>query len=274
MANASTSKQMDSGWVAGLVAYLFVSTLLAGGVVYTLWLLQFPAPLPGALQTAPMADWYFLWFHVGAINQDVQMFLLAICMGAFGSSVYAMKSIADYKGDGKLTQSWLTFYLVQPPEGAGVAVLLYLALRGGFMAGTSGGGSTNLFSICAMSALAGAFSDTAFAKLSEVFDALFKPKDDRGGRLSGGLEIDTESPLPDGTHGTAYRKDIQAKNGVAPLTWTVTPALPAGLTLDGATGTIAGTPTAVSPKSDYTFKVTDSSTPAASVSKVLSLTVN
>jgi hypothetical protein len=49
--------------------------------------------------------------------------------------------------------------------------------------------------------------------------------------------------------------------------------LPADLSFDAATGTISGTPTAASAKTSYTFKVTDSSTPPASASKVLTLTV-
>jgi hypothetical protein len=72
-----------------------------------------------------------------SISGDVQLLLLALTMGAFGSAVYALKSLADYRGDNKLFTSWITLYIVQPFEGAGIAVLLYLVLRAGFL-GTSG----------------------------------------------------------------------------------------------------------------------------------------
>jgi hypothetical protein len=208
------------------------------------------------------------------------MLLLAIFMGAFGSSINAMKSLADYKGNEQLTQPWLTFYIVQPPEGSGIAVLLYFVLRGGLMAGMGGAtNSTTLFSICAIAGLAGAFSDTAFAKLEDVFEALFKANatDTRSGKLgqsAGSLQITTTS-LPDGVHGQPYAPvQLAVLNGVAPLNWTVAPVLPAGLTLDALTGTIAGTPNAASATASYTFKVTDSSTPPASTSAVLTLTVS
>jgi hypothetical protein len=200
------------------------------------------------------------------------MLLLVILMGAFGSAVYALKSLADYKGEGKLEHSWLTFYLVQPVEGSGIALLLYLVIRGGFLTGV--GSNANTFGMCAIAGLAGAFSDTAFAKLKEVFETLFKPTDTRSGKLTNGLEIDTAS-LSAGVHGQAYGPvKLSAKNGTAPLTWSVTPALPAGLSLDPATGTISGTPTAASPQTSYTFGVADSSASPATASKALTLTIS
>jgi hypothetical protein len=202
------------------------------------------------------------------------LLLLAIFMGAFGSSVNAMKSLADYKGNEQLTESWLTFYFIQPPEGAGIAVLLYFVLRGGLMAGSTTTSGTTLFSVCAIAGLSGAFSDTAFAKLNEVFDALFKPNNGRSGQLGSSLQITTAS-LADGVHGQVYTPvQLAVQNGTAPLSWTVTPALPAGLSLDPVTGTISGTPTAASAKTTYTFKVTDSSTPPASTTTKLMLTVS
>jgi len=59
------------------------------------------------------------------------------------------------------------------------------------------------------------------------------------------LKITTTS-LPDGKMNQAYTATLAASGGTAPYTWSVTPALPAGLTLDPVTGMISGTPTAVS----------------------------
>jgi len=118
--------------------------------------------------------------------------------------------------------------------------------------------------------LAGAFSDTAFMKLREVFQALFNPKDDRSGKL--GLAISTTG-LMAGTAGAAYHQVLQVTGGTAPLKWSVSPALPSGLTLDVANGTIGGTPASVSPKASYKFTVTDSGTPASSASADLALEI-
>ena len=68
---------------------------------------------------------------------------------------------------------------------------------------------------------------------------------------------------------------LQATGGIAPYTWAVTTGnLPAGLTLNGATGAISGTPTA-SGTANFTVTVTDSETPTAKTATAnLSIVVN
>ena len=63
--------------------------------------------------------------------------------------------------------------------------------------------------------------------------------------------------LPRGTVGKAYSRVITAAKGTAPYSYAVTAgALPDGLTLDGATGTIGGKPTAAG-SFDFTVTATD-----------------
>jgi large repetitive protein len=65
------------------------------------------------------------------------------------------------------------------------------------------------------------------------------------------------SRLAGGTVGTPYNAAISATGGAAPFTFAVVAgSLPAGLTLDAATGTISGTPTTASP-SLFTIRATD-----------------
>jgi hypothetical protein len=78
--------------------------------------------------------------------------------------------------------------------------------------------------------------------------------------------------LPDGAVQTPYQTKLEATAGTAPLKWSVTPALPAGLTLDAVTGIISGTPTA-SARTPITITVTDSATPPASTSTNLTLEI-
>lgn len=67
----------------------------------------------------------------------------------------------------------------------------------------------------------------------------------------------TPATLPNGTVGMAYSQTLGATGGTGSFTFSVTAgALPAGLTLNAATGTLAGTPTTVA-TSNFTVAATD-----------------
>jgi hypothetical protein len=237
----------------------------------------------GDAKTDLIYSWTWLGLGPAEITGDARLLLLVLLMGAFGSSVYSLKSLGDYRGDNKLKRSWALFYIVQPFEGSGIAVLMYLVVRGGFLSGTTT--DVNVFGTCAIAGLAGAFSDTAFMKLNEVFNTLFKPQDNRGGKIDGNttdktndkvsaFTVSTPSPLPDGTVGQAYKVALKADNGTGAEAWSVAPALPGGLSLGAATGVIMGTPATAQAATSYTFTVKDSSTPPATATKSLSLTIH
>ena len=57
----------------------------------------------------------------------------------------------------------------------------------------------------------------------------------------------------------------EASGGIGPLSYTLTPALPAGLALDDATRTVSGTPTVVQAAESYTWTATDVDGDTASV---------
>ncbi|MDR3669735.1 MAG: putative Ig domain-containing protein [Holophaga sp.] len=73
------------------------------------------------------------------------------------------------------------------------------------------------------------------------------------------------------TRGAAINPNIPYVSGGAITTYRVAPALPAGLSLDPASGIISGTPTAAKPATEYTIT---GSNGAGSTSVTLSLAVN
>jgi hypothetical protein len=70
----------------------------------------------------------------------------------------------------------------------------------------------------------------------------------------------TTGVLPKGQVGQPYSLMLQASGGTLPYSWSVTPALPHGLTLNASTGAVTGTPTAASTVS-LDFTVRDSTAP-------------
>jgi len=79
--------------------------------------------------------------------------------------------------------------------------------------------------------------------------------------------------LPAGTLGVAYSETLQATGGETPYTWSIiSGALPAGLSLGSASGTISGTPTTVETAS-FTVRCTDSQDPADTADQPLSIEV-
>jgi hypothetical protein len=70
----------------------------------------------------------------------------------------------------------------------------------------------------------------------------------------------TTSSLPNGKVGQPYSFTLQGAGGTLPYSWSVIPALPQGLTLNAATGTVTGTPTTTSTVS-LNFTIRDSTSP-------------
>jgi hypothetical protein len=95
--------------------------------------------------------------------------------------------------------------------------------------------------------------------------------------ITASLAIGTTS-LPAGVEGTAYNQTVAVTGGAGTLTYAISVgALPAGLSLNGSTGAITGTPTGPNGTANFTVKVTDSNTGAGgpqSATKPLSITVN
>lgn len=113
------------------------------------------------------------------VTYDQRLFLLVLILGALGSYIHAVMSFADFAGNRRLVQSWLWWYLLRPFAGAPIALVLYFAVRAGFMTPTATGGDVSRFGIAALAMLAGMFSMKAADKLEEVFDVLFKTQEKR-----------------------------------------------------------------------------------------------
>ncbi len=83
----------------------------------------------------------------------------------------------------------------------------------------------------------------------------------------------TTTSLPDAAYGQPYSQTLAA-SGTGPDTWALTSGtLPAGLSLDPASGTISGTPTAAGPAT-FTVSATDTGNPPQTATQQLTLIVD
>src|SRR6476646_11512055 len=91
------------------------------------------------------------------------------------------------------------------------------------------------------------------------------------GPSPGGLAIITTS-LPEGQVNQPYSASVGASAGTLPYLWSVTPALPAGLSFNTQSGAITGTPRTVG-SSLHTFTLVDSSVPPQTIATSLGLNI-
>jgi magnesium-transporting ATPase (P-type) len=116
------------------------------------------------------------------VGIENRMVILVILGGIIGSLIHAATSFSNFVGEQKLDKSWIWWYVLRPIIGMAVALVFYLVFRGGLLTNTNIE-SLNVYGIMTLAALAGLFSERATLKLKEIFETLFKPKDDRSGAL-------------------------------------------------------------------------------------------
>lgn len=124
------------------------------------------------------------------------LLILVALMGFLGNMVHIASSFTSYVGNGTFLRSWILWYFVKPFTAAGLAIIIYFIIRAGFLSYGSGAAGISLYGIMAMSALAGLFTDSATLKLKEVFEVIFKPKDERTGKLQGDVDFAVASIAP------------------------------------------------------------------------------
>jgi hypothetical protein len=227
---------------------------------------------PFPLRIADGAQVYVAWSPLPRLQTllavESRLLLLVLLAGALGGTLAAFNSLSDYRGEGRLTDSWSLYYLLSPVLGGGVALLLYAVVRAGFLAGTDVRIEADAapWGLVGISALAGFFYDKTLLKLREVFLTLFSPRDERSGKLvpadgarangKGDLRI-VRATLPAATKGSGYNATLEAQGGKPPYSWSVNPDLPGGLVLDPLTGVVSGTPTEAHASRDYDLSVAD-----------------
>ena len=99
--------------------------------------------------------------------------------------VHIASSFTSFVGNETFKRSWILWYFVKPFTASGLAIIIYFIIRAGFLSYGAGAGGVSLYGVLSIAALAGLFTDSATLKLKEVFEVIFKPKDERKDKLDG-----------------------------------------------------------------------------------------
>lgn len=170
----------SSNWKRTLLGiYLTLMSIVLACLVLGLWYTGTPPgkPIPNIWsESATLYGWDV------TIHHEFRLILLVILSGALGSYVHASTSFATYVGNRSLVDSWIWWYVLRPFIGMALALIFYFALRGGILLLSTDIASENIspFGIGAISGLVGMFSKQATAKLSELFDNLFRTEPGKG----------------------------------------------------------------------------------------------
>lgn len=154
-----------------LGVYLLILPILLTCLLVAIW----PSPFMPQGKTVP--EIRSLWNFTDQV--EVRLLMIVLVSGALGSAVSAARSYANFHGLGRYEPNWTWWYLMKVPIGMGLALFLYMVVRGGlFSASLSDSGAVmdtaNPFGFAALGSLAGMFAKEASDKLEEIFKAVFR----------------------------------------------------------------------------------------------------
>jgi hypothetical protein len=124
------------------------------------------------------------------------LLLILVALGGFlGNMIHVASSFTAFVGAKKFRRSWTLWYFVKPFTAAALSMTLYFAFRAGFLNYSNDAGNLNLYGIMTLAMLSGMFTEIATRKLKEIFETVFKPKDEGlPDKLDGSLKITDVSP--------------------------------------------------------------------------------
>jgi hypothetical protein len=107
------------------------------------------------------------------IGFELRLLLLVLLAGGLGSSIHAASSFSYHKGSRSFDITFLSWYLMRIPVGAGLALVIILLIKGNIFVPPNNLSDINPFGTMGMAALTGLFSKQALSKLSDIFDTMF-----------------------------------------------------------------------------------------------------
>lgn len=192
LANGSVSGAAATSGGNGLFLgiYLLISTLGLTLLLVLIWPSACPvdpktlaaAASDASATAAATTKLCSIWTFSDSFGIEARLLAIVLVSGALGSSVFAARAYATFRGLKRYDPDWNWWYVMRLPIGMGLALFLYLVIRGGLFTASVGSSdqvmqTANPFGFAALAALAGMFAKEASDKLEEVFQSVFSTSD-------------------------------------------------------------------------------------------------
>jgi hypothetical protein len=173
---------------ASIIVIVLICLTLAILILYALWAFW---PTTGTTSSSTMT--FLGWSH--RISTDIRLFVVVALAGMLGALMHSMRSLAYYVGHRELKWRWIPYYTITLVVGSGLATIIYIVVRGGFFASSTGDKSVNPYGFAAVAALTGLFTEEALEMLRKVATDFFAPPPAGPDRIGGsGTSADETEP--------------------------------------------------------------------------------
>jgi hypothetical protein len=170
---------MNKKYTTILGVALIILSILVLYSLFSFW----PSDLSGA-ESKSWSEETNYFNNVFELKSEQRVLLLVMLSGALGSLIHVTSSFSNFVGNQKLDISWSWWYILRPFIAMGIALIFYMIFRGGLFTSEMEIEKLNLYGTLSISALSGMFSDRATLKLEEMFESIFKPRDDRKDKIN------------------------------------------------------------------------------------------
>jgi len=107
------------------------------------------------------------------ITDESRVLLIVAIVGVIGALVQSMWALGAFVGEKEFEESWVLWYVAHPFVGAGLAEIVYFALRAGLLSTGTTVANLNLFGVAALAGIAGMFTKDVMKKLKELSGDIF-----------------------------------------------------------------------------------------------------
>lgn len=128
------------------------------------------------------------------IHINTLLLILVAVAGFLGNMIHVATSFTTFVASKAFVRSWMLWYFVRPFSASALALAFYFVFRGGYLNMNDDSTNINLYGVITISILVGLFTDRATQKLKDVFEALFKPTENRPDTLTGDIVIQSITP--------------------------------------------------------------------------------